>query len=82
MPGAQVNRGTVVTLVVSAGLAEVTITSVVEPDASTTRRRPSQADALKIAPTEVFNDTVPAGLIIDQSPVGRAPRATGRTRSR
>ena len=68
VPGAQVVRGTVVTLVVSAGHAEVTITSVVGLTVDDATKA-VQADALTIAPTEVFNDTVPAGQIIDQSPI-------------
>ncbi|WP_426592233.1 Stk1 family PASTA domain-containing Ser/Thr kinase [Cellulomonas sp. McL0617] len=68
VPGAQAVRGTVVTLVVSSGLAEVTITSVVGLTVDDATKA-VQGDALTIAPTEVFNDTVPAGQIIDQSPV-------------
>ena len=67
-PGAQVSPGTAVTLVVSAGPGRGHDHLGRQPDRRRTRPRPSQADALKIAPTEVFSDTVPAGLIIDQSP--------------
>ncbi len=65
--GAQVNRKAVVTLVLSNGPAPVKITSIVNLSVEDATKAVA-ADNLKIAPTEVFNDTVAAGLIIDQTP--------------
>jgi beta-lactam-binding protein with PASTA domain len=67
VPAAQITRNTVVTLTISDGPAAVTITSVVNLTVADATKLVA-ADALTIAPTEVFSDTVPSGLIIDQSP--------------
>ncbi|WP_028048593.1 Stk1 family PASTA domain-containing Ser/Thr kinase [Cellulomonas sp. URHD0024] len=73
VPDAKVNRNTLVTLTISDGPAAVTITSVVNLTVADATKLVA-ADALKIAPTEVFNDAVPKGIIIDQSP---APATAG-----
>lgn len=66
-PAASVTRGTIVTLVISDGPAAIKITSIVgltvEQATATV-----EVDALKIAPTEVFSNAVPKGIIIDQDP--------------
>lgn len=66
-PGAQALRGDKITLTVSSGRAPVTITSVVgaSVEDATNQLAP---DALTLAPTEAFSDTVGKGLIIDQNP--------------
>ena len=65
-------------LTVSKGPEPVTITSVVGTtlEDATGQLEP---DNLKLAPTEVFSDTVAAGLIIDQSPVAGAEGHRGDT---
>ncbi|MET0787656.1 MAG: Stk1 family PASTA domain-containing Ser/Thr kinase [Cellulomonas sp.] len=77
-PGTQTIRGTVVLLTLSSGPAPVTITSVVglTVEAATAA---VQVDNLKLAPTEVFSDTVAAGLIIDQSPAAGTDGHRGDT---
>ena len=77
-PGAQVKRKTTVTLVLAKGPAPVTVTSVVGAtlDAATAQ---FTAAGLKITATEAFSDTVPAGQIIDQSPVGGTEAHRGDT---
>ncbi|WP_456787353.1 Stk1 family PASTA domain-containing Ser/Thr kinase [Cellulomonas sp. P5_C5] len=76
--GAQTIRDTEIRLTVSKGPEPVTITSVVGTtlDDATGQLEP---DNLKLAPTEVFSDTVAAGLIIDQSPVAGAEGHRGDT---
>lgn len=77
-PTTQTIRGITVTLTISDGPAPVTITSVVGTtlaDATTQLA----ADNLKLAPTEIFSDTVAAGLIIEQSPVAGAEGHRGDT---
>ncbi|MCM0638318.1 Stk1 family PASTA domain-containing Ser/Thr kinase [Cellulomonas wangsupingiae] len=66
-PGAEVKRGSTVTLVVSRGPAPVTVTSVVgiTVEAAQDQLTP---DALTVEATEAHHDTVPAGRIIDQTP--------------
>jgi serine/threonine-protein kinase len=77
-PETQTIRGTTVTLTLSSGPAPVTITSVV---GTTLDEAAGQLDAdnLKLAPTEVFHDTVPAGQIIDQDPAAGAEGHRGDT---
>ncbi|MDQ0373656.1 Stk1 family PASTA domain-containing Ser/Thr kinase [Cellulomonas humilata] len=77
-PGAQAIRGTEVRLTVSKGPEPVTIASVVGTTLADATAQ-LQADNLKLAPTEVFSDTVAAGLIIDQSPVAGAEGHRGDT---
>ncbi|GAA3820383.1 Stk1 family PASTA domain-containing Ser/Thr kinase [Cellulomonas soli] len=75
---AQVNRGTVVVLVLSNGPAPVTITSVVGAsldDATTELGR----NALKVATTEAFSDTVAADVVISQDPAAGATVHRGDT---
>lgn len=66
-PKAQVKRGTTVTLSLSKGPAPVTVTTVV---GATLDQATAQlaADGLKVAASEAFSDTVPAGTVMDQSP--------------
>lgn len=66
-PKSQVKRGTTVTLSLSKGPAPVTVTTVV---GGTLDQATAQlaADGLKVAPSEAFSDTVPAGTVMDQSP--------------
>ncbi|MBO3093674.1 Stk1 family PASTA domain-containing Ser/Thr kinase [Cellulomonas dongxiuzhuiae] len=66
--GAQVKRGSAVTLVLSRGPAPVTVTSVVGITVEDAQEQLA-SDALTVEATEAFHDTVPAGRIIDQSPV-------------
>ncbi|MBO3084179.1 Stk1 family PASTA domain-containing Ser/Thr kinase [Cellulomonas fengjieae] len=77
-PGVQAIRGMEVTLTVSSGRAPVTITSVVGMSVDDATGQ-LEADALTLAPTEVFSDTVAAGLIIDQSPAAGAKGHRGDT---
>ncbi|WP_028046507.1 Stk1 family PASTA domain-containing Ser/Thr kinase [Cellulomonas sp. URHE0023] len=72
VPDAQIARNTLVTLTISDGPAEVTITSVVNLTVEDATKLVA-ADALTLAPTEVFSDSVPSGLIIDQSPASGSP---------
>lgn len=75
---AQVNRGTLVLLVLSNGPAPVTITSVVGAsldDATTELGR----NALKVAATEAFSDTVASGVVISQDPAAGATVHRGDT---
>lgn len=65
--GAQVRRGSEVLLVLSAGPAPVTVTSVVGITVEDAQEQLAP-DALTLEPTEAFSDTVPAGRIIDQTP--------------
>ena len=65
--GGSTKRGTTVTLVLSDGPAPVTVTSVVGITVEEAQEQLSQ-DALTVEPTEAFDDTVPAGRIIDQTP--------------
>jgi len=66
-PGAEVRRGSTVTLVLSDGPAPVTVTSVVGITVEDAQEQLAP-DALTIEATEAFHDAVPAGQIIDQSP--------------
>ena len=77
-PGAPTIRGTDVRLTVSKGPEPVTITSVVGTTLEDATGQ-LEADNLKLAPTEVFSDTVAAGLIIDQDPVAGAEGHRGDT---
>ncbi len=65
--GAQVRRGTAVTLVLSDGPAPVTVTSVVNITVEQAQEQLAP-DALTVEAAEAFSDTVPEGHIIDQSP--------------
>ncbi|ADG74959.1 serine/threonine protein kinase with PASTA sensor(s) [Cellulomonas flavigena DSM 20109] len=65
--GADVRRGTKVTLVVSDGPAPVTVTSVVGITVEEAQEQ-LEPDALTVEATEAFHDSVPAGRIIDQAP--------------
>ena len=66
--GARVRRGTTVTMVLSDGPAPVTVSSVVGITVEAAQAQ-LDADALTVEATEAFHDTVPAGQIIEQSPV-------------
>ncbi|WP_421741231.1 Stk1 family PASTA domain-containing Ser/Thr kinase [Cellulomonas sp.] len=77
-PDTQTVRGTTVTLTLSDGPAPVTITSVVGMSVADATAE-LQTDNLKLAPTEVFSDTVAAGLIIDQNPAASAEGHRGDT---
>jgi len=67
-PGAQVKRGSTVTLVVSQGPAPVTVTSIVGITVEDAQEQLT-SDALTVEATvETFHDTAPAGQIIDQTP--------------
>lgn len=77
-PGAQTIRDTEVRLTVSKGPEPVTITSVVGMTVANATAQ-LEPDRLTLAPTEVFSDTVAAGLIIDQSPVAGAEGHRGDT---
>lgn len=70
-PGAQTIRDTEVRLTVSKGPEPVTITSVVGMTVADATAQ-LEPDLLTLTPTEVFSDTVAAGLIVDQSPVAGA----------
>lgn len=76
--GAQVTRGTVVTLVISDGPAPVTVTSVV---GATLEKATDELakNALAVAPTEAFSDTVPKGAIISQDPAAGTTAHRGDT---
>ncbi|MBD7917105.1 Stk1 family PASTA domain-containing Ser/Thr kinase [Cellulomonas sp. Sa3CUA2] len=74
--GAQVKRGSTVTLVLSRGPAPVTVTSVVGITVEDAQDQLA-GDALTVEATEAFHDTVPAGRIIDQSPVAGADAHRG-----
>lgn len=77
-PSASITRHAVVTLVISNGPAPVTITSVVNLSVEDATKLVAP-DNLKLAPTEVFNGDVPAGLIIDQVPAQGAQGHRGDT---
>lgn len=77
-PGAQTIRDTEVRLTVSKGPEPVTITSVVGMTVADATAQ-LEPDRLTLAPTEVFSDTVAAGLIVDQSPVAGAEGHRGDT---
>lgn len=70
-PGALTIRDTEVRLIVSKGPEPVTITSVVGMTVADATAQ-LEPDRLTLTPTEVFSDTVAAGLIVDQSPVAGA----------
>ena len=74
--GAQVRRGSVVTLVLSAGPAPVTVTSVVNITVEAAQEQLAP-DALTVEAIEAFHDSVPAGRIIEQSPVAGATAHRG-----
>ncbi|GEK19719.1 Stk1 family PASTA domain-containing Ser/Thr kinase [Cellulomonas xylanilytica] len=76
--GAQTIRGTEVRLTVSKGPEPVTITSVVGMTVADATGQ-LEPDNLTLAPTEVFSDTVAAGLIVEQSPVAGAEGHRGDT---
>ncbi len=72
-PGAQVERGATVVLVLSDGPAPVSVTSVVNITVEQAQEQLAP-DALTVeVAEEVFHDSVPAGRIVEQSP---APGAT------
>ena len=72
-PGAQVERGATVLLVLSDGPAPVSVTSVVNITVEQAQEQLAP-DALGVeVGEEVFHDSVPAGRIVEQSP---APGAT------
>ncbi|OZB50620.1 MAG: serine/threonine protein kinase [Cellulomonas sp. 14-74-6] len=75
---AQVKRGTTVTLSLSKGPAPVTVTTVV---GATLEQATAQlaADGLKLAASEAFSDTVPAGSVMDQSPKAGSTAHRGDT---
>ncbi|CAL8979195.1 Serine/threonine-protein kinase PknD [Cellulomonas sp. T2.31MG-18] len=77
-PKAQVKRGTTVTLSLSKGPAPVTVTTVV---GATLDQATAQlaADGLKVAASEAFSDTVPAGTVMDQSPKAGSTAHRGDT---
>ena len=77
-PSAQVKRGTTVTLSLSKGPAPVQVTTVI---GGTLDQATAQlgADGLKVASTEAFSDTVPAGTVMDQSPKAGATAHRGDT---
>ncbi len=77
-PNARVKRGTTVTLSLSKGPAPVTVTTVI---GGTLDEATSQlgADGLKVAATQAFSDTVPAGTIMDQSPTAGSVAHRGDT---
>ena len=77
-PRSEVKRGTTVTLSLSKGPAPVTVTTVV---GATLDQATAQlaADGLKVAATEAFSDTVPAGTVVDQSPKAGSTAHRGDT---
>ncbi|WP_448629274.1 PASTA domain-containing protein [Cellulomonas soli] len=74
----QVARGTVITLVLSDGPAPVTVTSVVGATLDNATAELAD-DALTVAATEAFSDTVAAGVIISQDPQAGATVHRGDT---
>ncbi|MGY4642750.1 eukaryotic-like serine/threonine-protein kinase [Cellulomonas sp. URHB0016] len=77
-PGTQSTRGTDVTLVVSKGPAPAAITSVVG-DTVDHATAALATDNMKLAATEVHDDTVAAGRIISQDPPSGTPGHRGDT---
>lgn len=66
-PGAQLTRGTVVTLTLSAGPAPVTIVSVVGASLDEAQTQLGKL-GLQVNVTDAFSDTVAAGDVISQDP--------------
>ncbi|MGN8245366.1 Stk1 family PASTA domain-containing Ser/Thr kinase [Cellulomonas soli] len=75
---AQVTRGTTITLVLSNGPAPVTVTSVVGATLDNATAELAD-DALTVAATEAFSDTVAAGVVISQEPEAGATAHRGDT---
>ena len=66
-PGAEIPKGTEVTLTVSQGPAPVTIPQVIGATQEQATKD-LEAEGLVVEATPAFSDTVPAGAVVDQEP--------------